>query len=292
MRRVAAILTFLALFVSSSSVAQVPMTGAGLAAPPSGGGPTCGALTTFLARTSGTSANEQSAYGYIICNGTTHGWYSKCDAVYWFATNTTTSANLNLVSSSFGLTSHGTLTFTADHGYTGDGSTGYLDTGITPSAGGLNFAQNSASIGVYLLNNRTSNAVGVDIGAAGAGVNANFIQPLDGGNFTYEVNGATFPNFTNTSTKGDWLVTRTGSGAVAAYLNGSSKGTPTDASGSVANQSILILAFHDIPGNGIDDFSTDQVAGTLVCAGFTSTDAGNADTDFNAAATVLGINVH
>jgi len=38
-------------------------------------------------------------------------------------------------------------TFTADVGYTGDGSTGYLDTQWTPSSNGINFTKDSASIG-------------------------------------------------------------------------------------------------------------------------------------------------
>lgn len=296
MRRALAILASLVLYISVA-FAQVPMTGAGLGAPVSGGGfPTCGALTTFLARTSGTSANEQGAYGYIICNGTTHGWYSKCDAVYWFATNTTTSANLNLVSSSFGLTSHGTLTFTADQGYTGDGSTGYLDTGITPSAGGLNFVQNSNAFGGYLLNGRTtpnsSNIIGAVV-LTGSNNGYTYMQPLiTGPSLSSDATGGTFPSVANGNTKGDWLTTRTGStGPVTTYKNGSSfLNTATDASTGLPDQSIVILAMHD--KSGIDDFSTDQIAAALVCAGFTSTDAGNADTDLNAAATVLGINVH
>ncbi|WP_454760574.1 SGNH/GDSL hydrolase family protein [Caulobacter segnis] len=48
------------------------------------------------------------------------------------------------------LTANGTLTFTKNYGVRGDGSTGYLDTGINPTTFvGANWELNSASVGVF-----------------------------------------------------------------------------------------------------------------------------------------------
>src|SRR5229473_5562637 len=74
------------------------LTGAGwlpLAQAPGGG---CSQATTFLARTSGLSGTETTAYTNLICGLVTDGVYPSLDALYIFATNTTTTANLNLIS--------------------------------------------------------------------------------------------------------------------------------------------------------------------------------------------------
>jgi hypothetical protein len=85
----------------------------------------------------------------MICGMVTDGTWSLLDALYIFATNNTTTANLNLVSTSFGITQVGTVTFAADTGYTGDGSTGALGTNFNPNVvSGVNYSLNSASFGV------------------------------------------------------------------------------------------------------------------------------------------------
>ena len=70
----------------------------------SGGGGGCSAATTFLARTSGLSGTETTAYTTMICGMITDGTWSLFDGLYVFATNTKTTAKLNLVSTSYGLT--------------------------------------------------------------------------------------------------------------------------------------------------------------------------------------------
>jgi hypothetical protein len=130
--------------------------------PPSG----CTQATTFLARTSGLSGTETTAYTNLICGMVTDGTWSLLDALYIFATNTTTTAKLNLISTSFPIAYHGTPAessqFSADHGYTGDGSTVYLDTGFIPSSAGGVFTLNSAHIGQYMLTSRTAASIWCD----------------------------------------------------------------------------------------------------------------------------------
>src|SRR5882672_2331491 len=106
--------------------------------------------TAFLARTSGLSGTETAAYKVLINGLVADGVFSLLDALYIFATNTTTTANLNLISTSFGLTGATPPTFTVDQGYTGNGTTQFLDTGYVSSTAGLNLTQNNASIGTYL----------------------------------------------------------------------------------------------------------------------------------------------
>src|SRR5215471_17837360 len=85
-------------------------------------GPTPGPqASAFLARTSGLSTQERNAYINLINGLVSDGVWSLLDALYVMATNTTSTAALNLVSTSFSLVTHGSMTFTADVGYTGDG---------------------------------------------------------------------------------------------------------------------------------------------------------------------------
>src|SRR5229473_4702071 len=153
------------------------LTGAGwlpLAQAPGGG---CSQATTFLARTSGLSGTETTAYTNLICGLVTDGIITGTlsgatgcgtvlDGLYIFATNTTTTANLNLCGTSFGLTTSAAPSFTADRGYTGNGTTQFLDTGFIPSAAGGATTLNSTSLGAYVLTNRTTGNTAVTIGAA------------------------------------------------------------------------------------------------------------------------------
>jgi hypothetical protein len=127
---------------------------------------TCSQATTFLARTSGLSGTESTAYTNMICGMVADGTWSKFDALYIFATNTTTTANLNLVSTSYGITNVSTTpTFTADVGYTTSGGTVQLNTNYNPNTNGVQFTLNSASLGVYIQTNDTGSASRDDIGA-------------------------------------------------------------------------------------------------------------------------------
>jgi hypothetical protein len=77
------------------------------------------------------------------------GVWSKLDAFYMLAAAASDQALLNWKSASFTCTTNGTITFTADQGYAGNGSTGYLDTNFNPSTAGGGFAQNSVHLGLY-----------------------------------------------------------------------------------------------------------------------------------------------
>src|SRR5712671_3147809 len=157
--------------------------------------------TAFLARTSGLSLTESTAYRNLINGMVSDGTFQLLDIFYILATNTTTTAALNLCGTSFSLVTHGSLTFTADIGYTGDGSTGYLDTQLAPSAG-VNFTQNSGSIGAYVQTNRTTADTSVIVGSSVIGSFAFLALMNTGSVVSYNVNDNVFTNPANTTTNG------------------------------------------------------------------------------------------
>jgi hypothetical protein len=191
----------------------------------------CSQATTFLARTSGLSGTETTAYTNLICGMVTDGTWSLLDALYIFATNTTTTANLNLCGTSFGLTVNGSVSFTADVGYTGaSGAGNYIATGYIPSTAGGVLTLNSASIGVYNRTSRTTDNSEVQMGANDGVGNYIYLELKAAGAAFYDVNAQTFPSATNANAQGFYVATRTGLSARALYKNGSGTAINTDTS--------------------------------------------------------------
>lgn len=238
------------------------------------GGGVCAQATTFLARTSGLSGTQSTAYQNLICGMVADGTWGLMDGLYVFATNSTTTANLNLVSTSFGLTAHGTATFTANSGYTGDATAAYFDSGFNPNTAGGNWAQNSTSLGSCVLNSRTASQGYATLGAA---FNAfAYIQPqFSGTGSSFELGGNTFPTSTNANAQGSMIISRTTSAAIALYQNGTSIATPTDASLALSqiNENVFILAY-DNTGTPTS-FTGDQVGYAFWGAGLNSTQVTN-----------------
>jgi hypothetical protein len=273
------------------------MLGVANCSTPASGGGSCAASTTFLARTSGLSGTESTAYDTMICGMITDGvgcsaWSGSSgnlDALYIFATNTTTTANLNLCGTSHTLTQTGTVTFSADHGYTGDGSTGYLATGINPCAGGFNATQNSETIGAYVLTNRSANQNYAEIGASD-GTNYSYITALDAGAAYYDINGAKFPTGTSSNAQGSWAAFRSSSSDVSQYTNESSNGFTGADTSTCVSETIDILA---LGGSSATLFSADQLSAAYIGASpATTPNIVAIQHRINAYMTALGINVY
>lgn len=255
-------------------------------------GPADAAQTTaFLARTSGLSGTETAAYKALINGMVADGTWALLDALYIFATKDTTTANLNLVSTSFGLTQTGTVTFAADHGYTGDGSTGFLNTNYNPSTAGGVATLSSRSIGAYVQSSRTSSNNAVEIGYL-IGSDNTFIQPETGGTCTYEFNGGAFPGFANANAQGFYAATRTGLNATAIYKNGSGTASATAANtgGALGNGNVFISASNG--GGTAGNFSPDQLSAAFIGGGLSSANAVLVSNRINGYMTALGINVY
>ena len=253
----------------------------------------CAEATTFLARTSGLSGTETSAYTTMICGMVTDGVWTKLDAFYIFATNTTTTANHNLISTSFGLTQVvGALTFTADRGYTGIAGRA-LDTNLVLTAA-TKYTLNSAASGGYVLTNRTANGAAVLFGVTDA-TRYDFMRTHNAsGNAEFDVNSATFSAAASTTSQGSWFANRSaasGAGALTLYRNGSSfSATSVASTGVPTTQTIWISALNN---NGVLNSSgTDEIAAFWVGGGFNATDVANFSSRVNTYMAALGVNVY
>lgn len=253
--------------------------------------PSCSQSTTFLARTSGLSATETSAYDTMICGMVTDGTYSLLDGLYIFATNTVTTAALNLISTSFTATVHGTLTFAADSGWTGNASTGFLDTGFNPAtAPSAQWTLNSAHFSTYILNSRTANDAWNDFGATD---NTNFILwiPLAGNIVNYDVNDATGGNFANAQAQAMWGINRVSSASTQVFKNGALFGTTASNPATVIPpDNLYVFALNDI--GTANSFSGDKLSAVSWGAGLDTTHQCLLANRINGYMTALGINVY
>lgn len=275
-----------------------------------GGGRTCtddAASSNFLARVSGAGNGLQDAYCNFIKGGETDGWITgnlsgaagcgttgtEPDLLYIFATNTTTTANLNICGTNFGLTQNGTVTFAANTGYTGDGSTGYFDTGFNNNTR-FPSSLNSGVTGAYVRNSRTSQAW-ADVSAFQTAMGGSELFPSYTGSLLFLViNDQLYMSVTNANAQGSLLNTRTSSTNINAYKNNSSFGSVTSstAGAAIANANVYILA-RDTAGSGASLFSQDQLAMVVFSHNaFTSTIATAFQTRVNTFMTTQGVNVY
>ena len=242
--------------------------------------------SAFLARTSGLNQKESQAFIYLINTLVTAGLWTMFDLLYVLATNSEANAQLNLINTSFTLTKHGSLTFTSDVGYTGDGATGYLDSGYNSSGGSnTNYLLNSGSLGAYIQTVKTA-ADGSVIFGGGSPTSFSYLSPNNTGQvFNFDVNDFNFPSFstaTGTGSQGAWISSRTNSTTLNMYKNGSATSV---ASSSSANSSLApsfyLFCLYDSSVGGPDHFSPLQASIFFVSAGLTGAQAVTINNTFN-----------
>lgn len=185
----------------------------------------------FLARTSGLDATHTTAYTDLINGLVSDGVWTKLDVLHVYATQDSTTALLNLVSSSYNGTSHGSPTFTADRGFTGVqfSTTVWIDIG---------FNGNTAVSPKYLLNDAhisawhvTSTNTDFGYGSVGAGDGT---LPFNGTSQAWVLGGTQYSFCNNqnwgqalqggsaASGAGHWISNRIASPNAQNYHNGAS----------------------------------------------------------------------
>jgi hypothetical protein len=282
----------LALVCATPSVAQSNIIGDGTGGvfgdvKVSGGSCVPGtAATNFLARTSGLSGTETTMYCNLINGMVADGDWVHLDFFYVLSTKNTATAAFNLTSTSFSLITHGTCTFTADGGYTGDASTCFFDTQFNPNTAGGNQSRNSVTAGGCQTNSRTTGEGWTTIGAGDGTNTVGYIPKYTDGNFYENLNSTNNNSAANANAQGSWIIQRTGANLTAVFMNGTSFFTGTESSTGITNANYYILA--DSFGSG-SNLSGDTVA--LIFSGDGAISAANISARIHTAMETLGINV-
>jgi hypothetical protein len=117
------------------------------------------AVALFAAMTVQPNAARKTLISDTIVALKAAGVWTLLDAVWFMAAHDEQASRLNWKApASFTLSEQGVITFTADRGWQGNGTTGYLDTGWTPSVHGVNYKLNDASFGAYMRQHSGTNA--------------------------------------------------------------------------------------------------------------------------------------
>jgi len=164
-----------------------------------------------------TDVTQQNAVNALAIGKKANGTWTKDQAIYPFVGGTALQHSFNLKNpSQFQITWGGTVTHNAN-GITGDGSTGYGNTGFTPSVHGT-LASNSISL--YCRTAKTAAAT-VEMGCnTGSGEWALAIRYPGDSFFPLLMSGGGYPSVALAATTGWILASRNDTTTVQAYRNG------------------------------------------------------------------------
>lgn len=195
------------------------------------------------------------------------GVYTKLDAIWLPAAHDSQAATLNLKSASYTLTPTGSPTWTANKGYTGNGSSSYVATGFNPTtlAGSVGFVQDSAHIGAWVLTD-TANT-NWDVGSTNGRARLSS-RTGTGTQGRIGTNTAAVVAVTGTANPPRHVIeTRTGATSAAQYVNGAADGTSSTASNGLATGIELLRE------GGGTSFSDRQVGVAHIGTGLTGAEA-------------------
>lgn len=235
-----------------------------------GGGAACSQATSLLNRMDG--GQNTSAVSAAVCGMVTDGTFAQLDWLHVYEASSQTNALLNWISTSFPGTKHGTVSFAANSGYTGDGSSFYISTGYTPSTASGNWALSSASLGICDLTNAT-NASQIQIGSIGSQGFSDIAMRNTTSAFVIDGTGGSFSTPTITTNLSSWIYTRTGASTEEVYKNGSAFQSDSISDSGIDNGAVVVFAFNS---NGtIGSFTADTLAYAFAGGGLNSTNASN-----------------
>lgn len=161
----------------------------------------------------------------------------KLDALYRKDGPTEQASKLNLLGDAYNLTGVASPTWTTKVGFTGNGTSNYLDTGFNPAtAVGAKYAQDSACLAVHNRIEAGTSSVGI-AGFADASNGTTIRARSAADNAGFRINNVTVASVAGvTDGRGVFAVDRSGGTASALYRNGVEIGTSANAS--------VVLASH------------------------------------------------
>ena len=225
----------------------------------------------YLARTvGGNEGGNATNIANLIDGLVADGVWAKLDALYVLAQQNQTDAQLNLVGTSYGLTSVGLLrsvAFTSYQGFGGWGAAVYLATGFNPAvAPSPQFVQNSASLGVWVYAIVTPSDASIGNSANGAVGETNIYDNFNG-SFYARVNANVATGAVPTTVAGLYVGDRSSSASVVPYINGVAQTTQTGASAVPESLPVTIGHVSGAGGASAEALSAAFIGASLGSAG-------------------------
>ncbi len=169
------------------------------------------------------------------------GIWNKLDIIYFTAAHDSQSAGLNWKSTENTITAINSPLFTTDRGYSGNGTTNYVNTNYNPLTG-ITWTQNSASFGIYSRTNITENKSSGAANGSGTGLALGFRNTSN--QIGSRINSLVGDNLivSNSDSRGLFVVNRSSSTAQQVYKNGIQLSANTATSQAVNSLSLYVLA--------------------------------------------------
>lgn len=232
-------------------------------------GPTYSAEATayFAAMSSQPDATRKGLIDTLIAGLKTDGVWSKLDLFYLLASHDAQSRHINAKTpGSFTTTVVGSVTFTVDRGDQGDGSTGYLNTGLAQNAGG-NYTQNSASLFSWINSSTGTTEVRSTIYCN----NTAFLIPDSSPGFYGRANADDSSTFGNPANRlGSRCISRTGSTTTNGQVNGAASGSTSAIVSTLPSPFQFTLLGDGSTFNGLDRLACAALGGGLSGAQMTA----------------------
>jgi hypothetical protein len=241
----------------------------------------------FITAAAITDPTQQSAVNQLVVDLKADGVWSKMKAIYPFVGGSSTSHSFNLRNTSqFQITWNGGITHSSN-GVLPNGVNGFGNTGLNLST---QTTLNDIHLGFYSRTHSTQNAA--DIGAATDNITNYHLMQLTGSTTFYIINESaftTYPNFSDTDTKGFYVGTRSGT-VVKGWKNGTLRATKSPATTAARPNFNVYLGGYNQGGTPAL-FSNRQLAFSSIGDGLTDTEATNLNTRVTQFQTALNRNV-
>lgn len=238
------------------------------------------------------SASFITALDTLIRGMKADGNWDPLDRFWIFAQEVQDYARVSIKNpSSTQITEVNTPTFTVNQGYTGNGTNRYLNTNFNYLTDSVNTLRNSITHGIYVTTNVAESKF--DCGHSSLGKDI-VISARHGDGKTYmSANSSTggAANVAVVNSLGMYMVQRASSAGMAAYKNGSSIATLSNADNALPNSNDLTFAYNSNAAGGItpNSFSSKRIAMRVIGSG--AIDAATFYSRFQTFATTIGFNV-
>lgn len=197
------------------------------------------------------------------------GVWSKLDALWIMAAADSQAARRNWIADQYNPTTINSPAFAVDRGFTGNGTSSYLTTGLTPSLA-THLSQNSLSAGVWpitALSGVTRDAIGTrDTTGSDRRISLAFVSDGRYGVTLSSTGGAVANSAANDAAF--YSGSRESSTSTIAYKNGASIATGATASSALPAREIFICCINNIGTPA--SFSSQQYAASFIGSGLTA----------------------
>jgi len=209
------------------------------------------------------SAGREAHVDALVVGLKNDGVWTKLDRLWLFAAENTQSALIDLVATDQA-TAVNSPSFTADQGYTGNGTNSYINTTYLPGTDGPNWTGNAASFGVWQRSTPAARNE-VQMGANYFGHPSQIANFFGDNNSYTQVNCSTSLTTSGTAVAGLYAVDRSASNFTTLYINATASGTSTAVATAETDCNMFVLGRNDNSGSdSLTNPSTAQVSAAFL----------------------------